>query len=508
MELKTAIYLRKSRADEEKERYFGQGETLAIHRKELLSFAKIKKLNIVKVYEELVSGESLLNRPAMLLLLREVEQGLYDAVLVMDIQRLGRGDLEEQGIILKTFKKSATLIITPDKTYDLNNEFDEEYSEFEAFMSRKEYKMINKRLRRGIMHSINEGNYNAPYPPFGYDIARKKTGRTLVPNREQAEIVKMIFSWYANDKIGSQIISDRLTSMGISTNRGNKWSSSSVAYIIKNPLYIGKIAWNKSQGYYSEKKKKSHKTRPSSEWLLVDGKHEPIVTYDLYQKANEIRKAHIKVPVKPEAALSNPFAGLAVCGTCGGKLRYRTYEKSDPHLICISKCGNKSSKFKYIEDAVLKGLKEMLDSYSIKIQAAEAYSKGIPEVDALNRNIISLQRELSETFRQKESLHNLLEREIYTAELFIERSNILTEKIDSIEKAISNTKEQVHKELKKISTENEVIPKIKEVLDVYHLIKTAAGKNVMLKGIIKSIEYFKTKGQRNDSFEIRINTKF
>ena len=65
----------------------------------------------------------------------------------MDLDRLGRGDMKDQGIILETFKESKTKIITPRKTYDLTDEFDEEYSEFEAFMARiKTY--IKKNAKR------------------------------------------------------------------------------------------------------------------------------------------------------------------------------------------------------------------------------------------------------------------------------------------------------------------------------------------------------------------------
>lgn len=132
------IYLRKSRADEELEKSIGEHETLSKHKKALLKFAKDKNLNIVEIKEEIVSGESLFFRPKMLELLKEVEDKTYTGVLVMDMQRLGRGDMKEQGVILETFKNSNTKIITPVKTYDLNNDFDEDFSEFEAFMSRKE----------------------------------------------------------------------------------------------------------------------------------------------------------------------------------------------------------------------------------------------------------------------------------------------------------------------------------------------------------------------------------
>src|SRR5690606_38402259 len=77
---RVAIYLRKSRADLEAEAR-GEGETLARHKKTLLETAQRLRLNIVKIYQEIVTGDSLIHRPEMLKLLDEVELGLYDAVL-------------------------------------------------------------------------------------------------------------------------------------------------------------------------------------------------------------------------------------------------------------------------------------------------------------------------------------------------------------------------------------------------------------------------------------------
>jgi len=111
---RVAMYLRKSRADLEAEAR-GEGETLSRHKKILLTVAKQKGLNIVKIRQEIASGESLIHRPEMMELLKEVEAGLYDAVLCMDLDRLGRGNMREQGIIMETFQRSGTKIITPRK---------------------------------------------------------------------------------------------------------------------------------------------------------------------------------------------------------------------------------------------------------------------------------------------------------------------------------------------------------------------------------------------------------
>ena len=82
-----AVYLRKSRADE------GDPDALHRHRETLLAFAQEHQMAVAEIFEEIVSGESLYLRPQMLRLLEGVQEGRFEAVLCMDIDRLGRGDM-------------------------------------------------------------------------------------------------------------------------------------------------------------------------------------------------------------------------------------------------------------------------------------------------------------------------------------------------------------------------------------------------------------------------------
>ena len=148
-----AIYLRKSRADMEAEAK-GEGETLARHEHILLELANKKGLRIGKVYREIVSGETIESRPEMQKLLSDVKLGKWKGVLVVEVERLARGETIDQGVVAKAFRISNTKIVTPMKTYDPNDEFDEEYFEFGLFMSRREYKVINRRFYRVILKFI------------------------------------------------------------------------------------------------------------------------------------------------------------------------------------------------------------------------------------------------------------------------------------------------------------------------------------------------------------------
>lgn len=501
-----AIYLRKSREDEKLEKDLGKGETLIYHRRDLLKFAKEHDLNVVKVYEELVSGESLLYRPAMLELLKEVEQCKYDGVLCMDQQRLGRGDMEEQGIILKTFKKSGTKIITLNKTYDLDDEFDEEYSEFEAFMSRKEYKMINKRLQRGVKRSVSEGNYNSPRRPFGYDIKELKNGRTLEIKDDEANIVKSIYNWYTTEHIGSQIISDRLNAAGIKTTLGNQWSCHAVAELIKNPLYYGKIAYNRRYGYRTSNKKKSAKNRPVSEWSIYDGKHSPIISEETYVLAMNIMNTYKKSPLKPSLEFVNPLAGLVVCGICGCKLSYRTYTSSGvlPHLICKNKCGNKSSKFIHIENAIKSELNKKLIDLKAKKQQPKQNKNSV--VDEKYSVLSTFEQQLIETNKQRENAYDLLEKGIYTVDIFTERNKVLSERIDFITKSIDQIKEDISSISSLKSIDNQ-IDRLENIVSIYDQC-TPSQKNALLKSVIDKAVYKKEKSAREDNFEIQVYSRF
>ena len=156
------IYLRKSREDIEAEKY-GEGETLARHEKILLNLAQKKNLHISRIYREIVSGETISERQQMQKLLQDVENEKWKGVLVVELERLARGDTADQAKVAKAFKYSHTKIITPMKTYDPDNEFDEEYFEFGLFMSRREYKTINRRLQRGREISAQEGKFVRKY---------------------------------------------------------------------------------------------------------------------------------------------------------------------------------------------------------------------------------------------------------------------------------------------------------------------------------------------------------
>ncbi len=503
--MNVVMYLRKSRADLDAEKY-GEYETLDRHKSTLLNLAKEMSLNVIEIKEEIVSGESIIHRPKMLELLKEIESKKYDAVLVMDMDRLGRGDMKDQGIILETFKDSGTKIITPRKVYDLTDEFDEEYSEFEAFMARKELKLITRRMQRGRVKSVQEGNYIGTFAPFGYDaVNTNKRERILVPN-EQKEIVRTIFDLYINENIGCNKISDYLNNRGFRTARGSKWYSSAVTNIIKNKVYCGYIQWQKKD-YKKPKdinKRRVVKKRPEEDWIEAKGKHEPIVSEETWNEAQKILNG--RTHVSYNTALRNPFAGIIKCKVCGKPMYYRPYTENDyDYLYCMERCGNKSSRFEFIEDAFFNILKNTLNLYDVEFEDDDLNDDdNDSQINVNEKAKIKLNKELEELKKQKNKLFELLERGIYDEDTFLERSQIIKDQTDDINKNLKKINNEL--KTKEINT-NQIIAGIKKVLEYYPKTDSIEQKNLLLKSVVDEAIYFKRKDQKLDDFELLLKIK-
>ncbi|MFZ5352784.1 MAG: recombinase family protein [Bacillota bacterium] len=516
------IYLRKSRADIEAEAR-GEGETLVRHEHALLDLAKRQKLNITEIYREIVSGETISSRPVMQQLLNEVEQGVWTGVLVMEVERLARGDTIDQGIVAQTFKYSNTKIITPMKTYDPNNEYDEEYFEFGLFMSRREYKTINRRLQRGRLTSVQEGKYCGTKPPYGYIRKKleKQKGFTLEINPEQADVVKLIFELYTKGelqpdgsykRLGVSLIVRKLNDMKIPPMKGDVWVTSTIQGILQNPVYIGKIRWNSRPAVKKMVDGQMSKERPRAkkeDWVLVDGLHESIIDNETWELAQDYYTQNAPSPVPTRYKTVNPLSGIIVCGVCGRRMVRRPYGGKYPDsIMCpVTSCSNISSQLTFVEERLLQSLRAWLEKYILNWGTKEAANNSVL-IDVKKKAVKKLEEELKSSEKQMSSLHDLLEQGVYTTEKFLERSKVLTERINMLQKDKNTLLEDMKNESLRAESQKAFIPKVEKLLELYNTTDNAALKNKWLKEVLEKAVYIKTvKGRwhnRPDDFELEL----
>lgn len=520
------LYLRKSRADLEAEAH-GEGETLARHEKALLELAERQKLNITQIYREIVSGETIASRPIMQQLLCDVEKNTWDGVLVMEVERLARGDTIDQGIVAQTFQFSGTKIITPLKTYDPNNEYDEEYFEFGLFMSRREYKTINRRLQRGRIASVKEGKYVGNTAPFGYQRKKleKEKGYTLIPDPDTAVIVKMIFSMYAYgeknadgtaEETGTTKIVRKLSDLKLPAMKRKGWSIATIRGILRNPVYIGKIRWNarptKKKMIGGTIVKERPREKPEN-WVLADGLHEPLIdckTWNIVQQKLSENSAH---PCPKKRTVANPLAGLVICGNCGRRMVRRPYTNRDSPdtIMCpASSCDNISSTLESVEKRILQALKEWLDQYQLDYGAIES-TEPLNQTDFKKEALCNAQSEFKKLEEKRKHIYELLEQGTYSTAVFLERSKIINGKIEETQKNIMLLEREIQLAGKDDQGQKAVTSNTEKVLAQYGKAKTAAEKNQLLKSVITKVIYMKDVNGRwhnePDDFELILYPK-
>lgn len=503
-----ACYLRKSRKDMDAESH-GQGETLARHEKILRDLANKMNIKISKFYKEVVSGETIASRPIMQQLLADVEAGIWNGILVVEVERLARGNTLDQGIVSNAFQYSNTQIITPLKTYDPNNEYDEEYFEFGLFMSRREYKKINQRLHAGILSSVDEGKHVGSQAPYGYDKYKlpKQKGYSLKINPEEAKTIKFIFNSYINGS-GIQTICDNLYKMGKKPKRSNEWGKSSISHILTNPIYIGKIKYTDKatiKKVINGRVTRIKNDNPNIHFL--DGIHEPIIDIETWNKVQNIRKNNIAARTKVDYSLKNPMASILKCGLCRKSIQRKTSPPRKDVRIYCKHCKNiVGTNIDLVEERLLESLKSLLNKY--KLELVKNDNTDIELMLEFNQNSqLELQNELTKTSLQLNNLYDLLEQGIYSKETFIERLNILNSKIAEINKEIKKLEEEYRKISNTKNNKEILIPKIENVIESYYEADNAELKNKLLKSVLQEVEYIKINPKDKDDFQLKLFPK-
>lgn len=521
------MYLRKSRKDDDiKSKNESIEETLARHERALWELAQRQGLNVTQIHREVVSGETIDARPVMQQLLKEVEQGMWRGVLVMEVERLARGDTSDQGRVAKAFKYSETLIVTPHKTYDPTNEFDEEYFEFGLFMSRRELKTITRRLQEGRKRSVLEGKFVGNIAPYGYERIKLQgqKGYTLAEIPEEADVVRMIYEWYTvgekqadstNKRLGVSLIVRRLNQLKIPPRKGDVWTIPSIRDILINPTYIGKVRWNHRPANKRMKDGKITISRPRSEkYIIADGLHKGIISKETYELAQEFMKKNPPRPIGERNTIKNPLAGLVECGMCGRSMVRRPYGSGyQDTLMCpVTSCKNVSSHLSLVEDRILAGLKDWIANYKLKWQIDDEPIKARNSALEMTRKaLIKLDAKIKKLKEQQSNLDDLVEQGVYTAEKYMQRTKELEQRIKQAEDEYRELQTALATEEKREESRKIIIPNVERLLETYHALTTPQAKNDMLKEVLEKVVYVKKKGGRwhtsPDDFEIILYPK-
>lgn len=452
------MLLRKSREDVEAERH-GHFETLEYHEAELCRLADNLGIKVAKIYRELVSGDRLDERPQTQELVREVMRGQWDGVLARDLQRITRGDLIDQGTIINAFKYSRTLIITPQRSFDLSDDYDERYVESNLRDGRTELGWIKDRMINGKVQRSRDGQFLGPIAPFGWRKTVEDRKRTLEPDENHDTLYQMyleIYHWRHNPTS----LAHWLNTHGLFTQHGNLWDPRAVVRVIRNEVNIGYVRWNqrKTLIVFDEnlQRKKVRRVPDESDKngvVIAPGLHmgRGKITEELFEGAIRQLDLHGASKEHGDKPLKNPLARLLVCANCGramrrmlapgsqdaqgrGKTEWYIHSRINRH-----ECNTMSAPLKTVVEMVADALESIVSEIEVSLSSQNALGQAASS--AIDQCEACLRREEQAV----ENLFRLVEKGLISDGEFGTRKRLAEERIEAIRKDIKSQNELLKK---------------------------------------------------------------
>ena len=495
------IYLRKSRTDDPA---LSVEEVLSKHEQMLDDWIDrnmpdaLRRIPESNRYREIVSGETIDSRPKVQELLRRIESPRVKAVLIVEPQRLSRGDLEDIGRLVKLLRYSNTIVITLQYTYDLRDERDRDMFERELKRGNEFLEYQKRIMNNGRLLSVQNGNFIGQKPPFGYRKVVIKDGKrkqhTLEPDPERAPIVKMVFEMYANGTSAHQI-AKTLCDMGIKTSDGGKWVTSSVRQMLINDHYIGMVHWNRRKTVKLIEDGELIATRPrSSDYLKYPGKHPPIIDLDLWNAVQAIKGQ--MPPVKEKSKFANPFAGLVYC-QCGARMSRRQYfhngvERCAPRLLCENQteCGTASCTLAEFTEYVVAALNEVISDFDLKLESPSEDSS------ALQAQIITqLERRLEELDRLELAQWDKYTQEGMPKHIFDRLNEKVIQERDEVLRALNDARNTLPQKVDYAQKRDTFRTTVESLQNPEASIKE---KNMLLKQCVEKIVYSRKKKETDN----------
>jgi len=354
-----------------------------------------------------ISGETIDERPGIISLLEDAEQRLFDAVFVVDIDRLTRARKSiDWEIIKESFVKGKVIVITPGQEFNFEDEDQELMSDIFSRISAHEKKKIMRRMLRGKKEKAKQGKFFGGKAPYGYSYDEETKEYEIV--EEESKVVKLIFDLYLQG-FGVKQIPEQLDKLSIptpslakgyktKTNSTNKWVSSTITKILKNKAYAGEfIRWVNKRS-----ERKSMTIRPDDEWIVTDIPQ--IISIETFEHTQETLKNR-RVLSKRNSKRQYLLSGLIHCETCDCKMVGECSRGSKELLyyVCHNgrrktldiKCPIRSVRTEEIEHAVWEEIKKLLKTPEL-LKKAILKSKSINDSD-------QMLEELNELMHKKEN---------------------------------------------------------------------------------------------------------
>ena len=436
----------------------GKDESNSIENQRLLldNFIEARDDLEGEVYEYVDDGFSGTNfdRPSFKRMIEDAKKGKINCIIVKDLSRLGRDYILAGDYIEQIFPMLQVRFIAVNNSYDSakttgqNASFDVAISNLiNTFYSRD----LSKKMKAANKVRWKNGVSTASHAPFGYERSKEVRGKFVI-DPEAAEIVRFIFDRAIEGCTTTEIalllnqkgyptprqynVTRRNWRMSepITAEKERLWDVSKVGGIIRRYDYTGAMVMGRSKTLAVGSK--TRRSTPKSEWVIVEGVHEPIVTHQEYEEANQA----IRDKRKPGFIIGQnyPLKGKVRCGNCRMCLTYQvtTYKE---YFVCrhgrqidrYSECCKDEYPVKHIETVVWNTLKDYLST--IEWLGNRAGSKAKEQIISVKNSQKKVENEMEKLKAEKIRQYEFYAEGVITKDEYIRKKQALCDKIKELE---------------------------------------------------------------------------
>lgn len=466
-----AVYVRLSKEDGDKE----ESDSI-VNQKELIRAFLKDKTDIEICGEWADDGYSGVDfeRPNFQRMIREIEVGRIDCVVVKDLSRFGRNFVEAGRYIDQIFPALGVRFIAVNDGFDSANgrtSSDRILIPFKNLINDAYCRDISVKVRSQLETKRRKGDFIGSFAVYGY-LKDPSDHHKLVVDEYAAGIVKDIFKWKL-EGASQQRIADRLNERGelspmeykrfcgmryqsgFQVNAKARWTAVAVGRILRNELYIGTMV----QGKRTTPNHKVKKTllKPSEEWVRVEGSHEPVIDKEDFLAVERLLLQDTRVA--PKEAAVYLLSGLVFCRDCGhGMVRNSVCRNGKTYVYYM--CGNNRTNGKcsshrvsggQLEQTVFFALKQHIDQ-TADMERILAYIETLPyrqaEVEKADRQLLKKQEEAEKYTRLKTSLYESLMDGLVDKGEYLELKSLYDGKLKEAQAAMARLREEMESLLK------------------------------------------------------------
>ena len=406
--------------------------------------------------DEGISGGTTKKRDDFNRMIRDAKAGMFDFIITKEISRFSRSTLDSIKYTQELLENNVGVLFQNDNINTLDTD-----SEFRlvimAGVAQDEIRKLSERLKFGFRQAIKNGHVLGNDKLYGYD----KKDCVLTINEKEAEIIRLVFDLYGNQRLGVRTVSKRLTELGYTSREGNAFNTLTIRHILENPKYKGWYCGNKTQSIDYRTKKNA--PLEENEWVMYPDPSIPaIVPEELWNRANALYKKRRGETMSHSSGVSfqnrYPYSAKIYCEEHGTAFHrqvleskkgrqevwhckvYRTHGRAACSAPPIRSC-DLDAILSEIFNRIVKDKQTIIDSLVTVIS-------NVPKEVDYDRLSNQVQAEMEEIGKKKDRLLDLSIAGALTAEEFKQRNDAFNARLAQCEsqlRAIEQEAEQAAK---------------------------------------------------------------